>query len=221
MGHCHIFVALMFVDSSISTVNGKAYSRHLLRETYREDGKVKHRTLANLSQCKPEEVEAIRLALKHKGDLPRIVAESGESQTELKQGASIGAVWALYQLARELGLVAALGCDRQGKLALWQVIARVLDQGSRLSSVRLAGGHAVGAALGTTSFDERRPLRQSRLAGRQSGGDRAAVVRSEKGGLRARRLSLRRDQHLSGGRAQRLRRLRLQPRSQVRASGRS
>jgi hypothetical protein len=46
----------MFVDSSISTVNGKSYSRHLLRQTYREDGKVKHRTLANLSQCKPEEV---------------------------------------------------------------------------------------------------------------------------------------------------------------------
>ena len=144
----------MFVDSSISTVNGKAYSRHLLRETYREDGKVKHRTLANLSQCKPEEVEAIRLALKHKGDLARILAESGESQTELKQGPSIGAVWALFQLARELGLVAALGSDRQGKLALWQVMARVLDQGSRLSAVRLAGGHAVGAALGVVGFDE-------------------------------------------------------------------
>jgi transposase len=144
----------MFVDSSVSTVNGRAYSRHLLRETYREDGKVKHRTLANLSQCKPEEVEAIRLALKHKGDLARIVAESGQSETELKQGPSIGAVWALYQLARELGLVAALGSDRQGKLALWQVIARVLDQGSRLSAVRLAGGHAVGAAIGTASFDE-------------------------------------------------------------------
>ena len=144
----------MFVDSSISTFNGKSYSRHLLRETYREDGKVKHRTLANLSQCKPEEVEAIRLALKHKGDLARILAESGESETELKQGPSIGAVWVLYQLARELGLVAALGSDRQGKLALWQVIARVLDQGSRLSAVRLAGGCAVGAALGVVSFDE-------------------------------------------------------------------
>jgi transposase len=57
-------------------------------------------------------------------------------------------------LARELGLVAALGSDRQGKLALWQVIARVLDQGSRLSAVRLAGGHAVGAALGMVGFDE-------------------------------------------------------------------
>jgi hypothetical protein len=144
----------MFIDSSVTRLNGKAYTRHLLRETYREDGKVKHRTLANLTHCKPEEVEAIRLALKYKGDLGRILASAGEGGPELKQGLSIGAVWVLAQLARELGLVAALGSDRQGKLALWQVIARVLDQGSRLSAVRLAGGHAVGAALGMAGFDE-------------------------------------------------------------------
>ena len=144
----------MFIDSSITHLNGKTYPRHLLRETYREDGKVKHRTLANLTHCKPEEVEAIRLALKHKGDLGRILASAVEGGPELKQGLSVGAVWVLAQLARELGLVAALGSDRQGKLALWQVIARVLDQGSRLSAVRLAGGHAVGAALGMVGFDE-------------------------------------------------------------------
>ncbi len=144
----------MFVDSSTTRLNGKTYTRHLLRETYREDGKVQHRTLANLSRCKPEEVEAIRLALKHKGDLGRILASAVEGGPELKQGLSVGAVWVLAQLARELGLVAALGSDRQGKLALWQVIARVLDQGSRLSAVRLAGGHAVGAALGMVGFDE-------------------------------------------------------------------
>jgi hypothetical protein len=144
----------MFVDSSTTRLNGKAYPRHLLRETYREDGKVKHRTLANLTHCKPEEIEAIRLALKHKGELSRILAFAVEGEPELKQGPSVGAVWVLAQLARELGLVAALGSDRQGKLALWQVIARVLDQGSRLSAVRLAGGHAVGAALGRVGFDE-------------------------------------------------------------------
>ncbi|HXZ15436.1 MAG TPA: IS1634 family transposase [Roseiarcus sp.] len=144
----------MFIDSSVTRLNGKAYPRHLLRETYREDGKVKHRTLANLTHCKPEEVEAIRLALKHKGDLGRILSSAVEGGPELKQGPSVGAVWVLSQLARELGVVAALGSDRQGKLALWQVIARVLDQGSRLSAVRLAGGHAVGAALGTVGFDE-------------------------------------------------------------------
>jgi hypothetical protein len=144
----------MFVDSSVTRLNGKSYARHLLRETYREDGKVKHRTLANLTHCKPEEVEAIRLALKHKGDLGRILASAVEGGPELKQGPSVGAVWVLAQLARELGVVAALGSSRQGKLALWQVIARALDQGSRLSAVRLAGGHAVGAALGTIGFDE-------------------------------------------------------------------
>jgi hypothetical protein len=144
----------MFVDSSVSRLNGKTYTRHLLRETYREDGMVKHRTLANLTHCKPEEVEAIRLALKHKGDLGRMLASAVEGGPELKQGPSVGAVWVLAQLARELGVVAALGSDRQGKLALWQIIARVLDQGSRLSAVRLAGGHAVGAALGTVGFDE-------------------------------------------------------------------
>jgi hypothetical protein len=144
----------MFVDSSITRLNGKAYPRHLLRESYREAGKVRHRTIANLSHCKAEEVEAIRLALRHKADLARIVSAAGEGGLELVQGPSVGAVWLLSQLARDLGIVAALGSDRQGKLALWQVIARVLDQGSRLSAVRLAGGHASGAALGMIGFDE-------------------------------------------------------------------
>src|SRR5580700_7494866 len=149
-----IFVVIMFVDSSTTRLNGKAYPRHLLRESYREAGKVKHRTIANLSHCKPEEVEAIRLALRHKADLAGMVAAAAERALELVQGPSVGAVWLLSQLARDLGIVAALGSDRQGKLALWQVIARVLDQGSRLSAVRLAGGHAAGAALGMIGFDE-------------------------------------------------------------------
>jgi len=57
-------------------------------------------------------------------------------------------------MARQLGITDALGSSRQGKLALWQVIARVIDQGSRLSAVRLAGGHAGCDILGLTSFDE-------------------------------------------------------------------
>ncbi len=149
-----ILIAIIFVDSSTTRLNGKTYARHFLRETYREDGKVKHRTLANLTHSKPEEVEAVRLALKHKGDLVRILASAGEVGPELRQGPSVGAIWVLSQLARELGIIAALGSDRQGKLTLLQILARVLDQCSRLSAVRLAGGHAVGAALGMVGFDE-------------------------------------------------------------------
>ena len=56
----------MYVDTSCVRRGEKVYTRHLLRESFRDDGKVKHRTIANLSQCSAAEVEAIRLALTHK-----------------------------------------------------------------------------------------------------------------------------------------------------------
>ena len=138
----------MYVDQSTS---GK-YKRFLLRESYRHNGKVKHRTIANLSACSPEEIEAIRLALRHKDDLTALVSLS--EQVRLRQGLSVGGVWLVYDLARQLGIEQALGPSRQGKLALWQVIARVIDQGSRLSAVRLAGSHAACDVLGLESFNE-------------------------------------------------------------------
>ena len=42
----------------------------------------------------------------------------------------------LYQVANRLGIVKALGVMRNGLLALWLVMARLIDQGSRLSAVR-------------------------------------------------------------------------------------
>src|ERR1700729_4603145 len=119
----------MFVDSSITRLNGKTYPRHLLRESYREAGKVKHRTIANLSHCKAEEVEAIRLALRHKADLAGMVAAAAERALELVQGPSVGAVWLLSQLARDLGIVAALGSDRQGGPGPGGGIPRVFGPG--------------------------------------------------------------------------------------------
>ena len=113
---------------------------------------VKHRTIANISSCSPEEIHAIKLALRHKGDLTTLV--SLRDDVTLCQGPSIGAVWAVYDLARQLGIQAALGSTRQGKLALWQIIARVIDQGSRLSAVRLASSHAACDILGLESFNE-------------------------------------------------------------------
>lgn len=53
------------------------------------------------------------------------------------------------------GIEEAPGKDFQGKLALWQVMARVIDQGSRLSAVRLAQVHAAGDVLDMKwGFDE-------------------------------------------------------------------
>lgn len=146
------YVLTMYVDESTVRQNGRTYTRYLLRESYREGKKVRHRTIANLSQCSAEEIAAIRLALRHKKDLSRLTGR-GEPVV-LRQGLSVGAVWLLNDMARQLGITEALGGTRQGKLALWQVIARVIDQGSRLSAVRLAGSHAACDVLGLGKFDE-------------------------------------------------------------------
>ena len=113
----------------------------------------KKRTIANLSNCTPQEISAIKLALNHKDNLG--VLGSLSESIELKEGLSVGAVWCVSQVARELGIEKSLGNDFQGKLAMWQVIARVINQGSRLSAVRLAQVHAAGEVLDLKrGFDE-------------------------------------------------------------------
>jgi len=148
----------MHLDTSTTKRGDKIYTRHLLRETYREGKKVKHRTIANLSHCKPEEIEAIRLALRHKKDFSSLMGQNRNilqnKEVFFKQGQSVGAVWSLYVMARQLGITEALGTARHGKLALWQVIARIIDQGSRLSAVRLAATHAACDVLGLDKFNE-------------------------------------------------------------------
>src|ERR671939_984407 len=142
----------MYIDTSHITRGGKTYTRHLLRESYRANGKVLHRTIAHVSQCSAAEIEAMRLALRHKDDLEHL--GTIQNILTLKQGVSFGAVWTVYHIVRRLGIAQALGTTRAGKLALWQVIARVIDQGSRLSAVRLAMSHAACDVLGLDAFDE-------------------------------------------------------------------
>ena len=143
----------MYLDHSQTTANGKTYRRVLLRQSFRQNGKVKHRTIANLSACSPAELQAIELAFQHKHDLDSL-RPSAPGPLHLRQGLSFGAVWALYQLAQRTGLAKALGSDRQGKLALWQVLARAIEPGSRLSAVRLAGSHAACDVLQLDPFNE-------------------------------------------------------------------
>jgi hypothetical protein len=132
--------------------NGKTYQSIYLRESFRQDGKVKKRDIANLTHCDPAEIAAIELALKHKGDLAVLASLDG---VQLREGASIGAVWIAAAIARRLGLEQALGAGFAGQLALWQIIARLLEQGSRLPAVRLAQVHAACDVLGIRrGFDE-------------------------------------------------------------------
>ncbi len=141
----------MFVDSATIKRGSKSYSRHLLRSSYRENGKVKHKTIANLSACSDGEINAIKLALKHKKDLSAL-----DSIKNVKSvlGKRVGAIWSLFIIAERIGIKKALNSTINGKLALLQVIARIIDQGSRLSAVRLAQKNAICEIIGIENLTE-------------------------------------------------------------------
>jgi hypothetical protein len=147
---CYI-IDTMYIDTSYSFQNGKSYVRHLMRDSYREDGKVKHRTIANLSRCSEQEIAALKLALKYKGNLTTL---GNLDEIEMKEGMRIGAIFSLKTIADRIGLSQALGFTEQGRLALWQVLATLIGQGSRLKSVRLAESHAACDILRLEAFNE-------------------------------------------------------------------
>ena len=89
----------------------------LLRESYRENGKVKNRTLANLSSWPSSRVEALRRLLR--GEL------DDAAVSDPTMGPTFGVLHALKHVAAVIGIGPALGQSRNGKLELFLVLARV------------------------------------------------------------------------------------------------
>ena len=128
----------------------------LIRENYREDGKVKHRTLANISHLHAERIMAVKRALR--GDFDAVVGEDIETLM-IEQGPQYGALYLLHELSKEIGFAKVLGNGRRGKLALLLVMAQVIFKGSRMGVVKWAQNQAVFEVLGLgspgeTDFDE-------------------------------------------------------------------
>ena len=90
----------MFVDCQIFKRGKKKYRRVLLRNSYRKNGKVCHDTIANLSKCDDEEVEAIKFALANKNRIKAL--EVTDLKIKTLQGLSMGAIWLLNQMAKRL-----------------------------------------------------------------------------------------------------------------------
>lgn len=141
----------MYVDDQTAGGGNRTYRRVLLRESYREDGKVKTRTLGNISKCSDEEIEAVKLGLKMKGDLLTLKAIL---DGDCENSKSVGAVAALHQVTQKVGIANALGKSTEGLLGLWMVIARFLGAKSRLAAVRYANIHAACEILGLEPFNE-------------------------------------------------------------------
>ena len=105
----------------------------LLRESYRQEGKVRKRTLANLSKLPPEAIEGLRTLLK-----------GGVAISELDETFSIirtrphGHVAAVLGTVQRLGLpqLIARESSRERNLVLAMIVARIIAPRSKLATAR-------------------------------------------------------------------------------------
>src|SRR6266545_4519085 len=133
----------MHVATTRRHYKGKVYQTHLLRRSYRQDGKVKHETLANLSHLPAEAIELVRRTLK--GETFVAAADASQVTRSLPHG-HVALVW---QAARQLGLPGLLGPrGRLRDLAMALVVARVVKPGSKLATTRWWADTTLAADLG-------------------------------------------------------------------------
>jgi hypothetical protein len=121
----------------------------LLRESYRgDDGKVKNRTLANLSDWPADRIATLRAALR--GDKLVPVGEG----VEIVRALPHGHVAAALGMARRIGLDQLLpdGPERRRNLAVALIVARLIDPAPKLATARALDEttaiHSLGVTLG-------------------------------------------------------------------------
>jgi hypothetical protein len=111
---------------------GKVYQTHLLRRSYREDGKVKNETVGNLSHLPPPIVDLIRRALKGETLVP--AEERFEALRSLHHGHVVAALAAMRRLGFEKLIASRRSRERDLVVAL--VAARILRPSSKLATTR-------------------------------------------------------------------------------------
>ena len=120
-----------------------SYERHLLRRSFRDGGKVRKETLANLSQLPPEAITAVRAVLAGKTLIDASAA------FEVTRSLPHGHAAAVAAMARKLGFPALLGPPGpQRDLAYALVLSRVLRPASKLSTAGWWDDVTVGPDLG-------------------------------------------------------------------------
>jgi hypothetical protein len=119
------------------------YSSAYLRRTYREGGKVKNETVANLSALPAHVIDLIDAGLK---GTPLVPAGQAVTITRSVPHGHVAAVWAM---AAKLGLPALLGpAGRERDLALALIVSRVVAPASKLATLTWWADTALGADLG-------------------------------------------------------------------------
>src|SRR6266516_2126303 len=129
----------------------RVYQRHLLRRSYRQGGKVRKQTLANLSHLPDEAIAALRLVLGGK------TVVDADAALQVERSAGHGHVAAVHTIARQLGLPGLLGpAGRARDLAYALIVSRVVRPRSKLSTIGWWQDVTLGADLGVAgaSTDE-------------------------------------------------------------------
>ena len=150
----------------------------LLRESYRQGGRVKTRTLKNLSDWPAERIDLLRAVLR--GDQ---LVPAGEG-VAIKQALPHGHVVAALETARRIGLDRLLlrqGPQRRRDLALALIIARLLEPAAKLATARAldpaTASHSMGAVLDLGPVAARETYSALDWLGRQQGRIEAALAR--------------------------------------------
>ena len=147
-----------YVSMYVATVpNRKSPPAILLRESYRLDGKVKTRTIANITHLASHQVDAIRLALS--GSLTVSSTPLPES-FQISRSLPHGHVAAVLGCLRNLHLDAILDPlpSRQRDLVIAMIAARIIEPASKLATARGLHcdtlHHSLGEILHLDSADE-------------------------------------------------------------------
>src|SRR5438128_3098159 len=128
----------------------RVYTAHLLRRSYREGGKVKMQTLANLSHLPDEVIELVRAALRGE----RFVA-AGEA-FQIERSLPAGHIEAALAMAGRLDLARRLerSRSRERDLSLAMIIQRVVAPGSKLAMSRVFSQSTLASELSIEGADE-------------------------------------------------------------------
>jgi transposase len=120
------------VVTTTRTYKGKVYRTHLLRRSYREDGKVKNETLGNLSHLPESLIEIIRRSLQGETFVPL-----GQA-FEVIGSAAHGHVHAVALAMQRLDFAPQLGSkpSRERELVLAMVAARIVAAHTKLATTR-------------------------------------------------------------------------------------
>jgi transposase len=140
----------MHVAKIVRRHGDREYVSHLVRRSFREGGRVRHETIANVSKLPAAAIEALARALRGEALLG-----AGDA-FRIERSLPAGHVECVLACAGRLGLARLLDRfpSRERDLCLAMICQRVIGAGSKLATTRLLGQSTLASELDVEGADE-------------------------------------------------------------------